>query len=48
VAAIKAAGMIAIGIGDEGILAAADLIFASTAQVDLDQVLRLVPVAPQV
>jgi beta-phosphoglucomutase len=46
VAAINAAGMIAIGIGDEEILAAADLVFASTAQVDLDRVLRLAPFAP--
>lgn len=48
VAAIRAAGMIAVGIGDGDILAAADLVFTSTAQVDLDQVLRLSPVAPQV
>jgi beta-phosphoglucomutase len=48
VAAIKAAAMIAIGIGDSGILAAADLVFASTAQVDLDRVLRLSPPALQV
>ncbi|HSI18825.1 MAG TPA: beta-phosphoglucomutase [Sphingomonas sp.] len=48
VAAIKAAGMIAVGIGDGDILAAADLVCASTAEVDLDQVMRLSPVAPQV
>jgi beta-phosphoglucomutase len=48
VAAIKAAGMIAIGIGDGGILAAADLVFATTAQVDLDRVLPLSPPALQV
>ncbi len=48
VAAIKAAGMIAIGIGEHEILGAADLVFASTAQVDLDQVLRLSSRAPQV
>ncbi|HEX7848221.1 MAG TPA: beta-phosphoglucomutase [Sphingomonas sp.] len=43
VTAIKAAGMVAIGIGDGGILAEADLVFASTAAVDLDRVLRLAP-----
>lgn len=48
VAGIKAAGMIAIGIGDDEILAAADLVFASTAQIDLQQVLRLAPIASQV
>lgn len=48
VAAIKAAGMVAIGIGDGDILAGADLIFPSTAQVDLDRVLRLSPPVPQV
>jgi beta-phosphoglucomutase len=41
VTAIKAAGMIAIGIGDADILAEADLVFESTAQVDLGRVLRL-------
>jgi beta-phosphoglucomutase len=41
VTAIKAAGMVAIGIGDDAILGDADLVFASTAAVDLDQVLRL-------
>lgn len=48
VAAIKAAAMVAIGIGDSEILGAADLVFASTAQVDLDRVLRLSPAAAQV
>jgi HAD superfamily hydrolase (TIGR01509 family) len=48
VSAIKAAGMAAIGIGDSDILAEADLVFASTAQVDLDKALRLAPFAPQV
>jgi beta-phosphoglucomutase len=43
VTAIKAAGMVAIGIGDDAILAEADLVFASTAAVDLEQVLRLAP-----
>ena len=48
VTAIKAAGMIAIGIGDGSILAEADLVFASTAAVDLDQVLGWAPSASQV
>jgi beta-phosphoglucomutase-like phosphatase (HAD superfamily) len=48
VTAIKAADMVAIGIGDAAILAEADLVFASTAAVDLDQVLRLAPTASQV
>ncbi len=48
VAAIKAAGMIAIGIGVSDILAEADLVFDSTAQIDLDRVLRLSPSAAQV
>lgn len=48
VTAIKAAGMVAIGIGDGAILAGADLVFAATAQVDLDRVLRLAPTAAQV
>jgi len=43
VTAIKAADMVAIGIGDAAILAGADLVFASTAAVDLGQVLRLAP-----
>jgi beta-phosphoglucomutase len=43
VTAIKAADMVAIGIGDTAILAEADLVFASTAAVDLDRVLRLAP-----
>ena len=48
VTAIKAADMVAIGIGDAGILAEADLVFASTAAVDLDWVLRLAPAGSQV
>jgi beta-phosphoglucomutase len=48
VTAIKAAGMVAIGIGDGTILGDADLVFASTAAVDLDQVLRLASAASQV
>ena len=48
VIAIKAANMVAIGIGDSAILAEADRVFASTAAVDLDQVLRLAPSRPQV
>jgi len=48
VSAIKAAGMIAIGIGANDILAEADLVFESTAMVDLDRVLRLSPHASQV
>ena len=48
VTAIKAADMVAIGIGDDAILAEADLVFASTAAVDLDRVLRLAPSASQV
>jgi len=48
VAAIKAAGMIAVGIGDREILAAADLVFAATSQVDLDEILGLAPAASQV
>jgi len=43
VSAIKAAGMIAVGIGASDILAEADLVFESTVQVDLDRVLRLSP-----
>jgi beta-phosphoglucomutase len=39
VAAIKAARMRAIGIGDRQVLAAADLVFPSTADVDLEAVL---------
>jgi beta-phosphoglucomutase len=46
--AIKAASMVAIGIGEREILAKADLIFAATADVELDRVLRLSPSAPQV
>ena len=46
--AIKSANMVAIGIGDREILAKADLVFAATADVDLDRVLRLSPSAPQV
>jgi hypothetical protein len=38
----------AVGIGDDAILAEADLVFASTAAVDLDQMLRLAPTASQV
>ncbi|WP_066590406.1 beta-phosphoglucomutase [Sphingomonas pruni] len=48
VTAIKAADMVAIGIGDAAILAAADLVFTSTAAVDLDWVLRLAPAPSQV
>ena len=48
VTAIKAAGMVAIGIGGSDILAEADLVFGSTAAVDLDQVLGLAPAASQV
>jgi beta-phosphoglucomutase len=48
VTAIKAADMVAIGIGDSSILAEADLVFASTAAVDLDRVLRLTPTSSQV
>lgn len=48
VAAIKAAGMIAIGIGDPEVLGAADRVFASTAAVDLPAVLRLAPPVAQV
>lgn len=48
VQAIKAAAMTAIGIGDPSILAKADLIFASTAEVDLGRVLRLAESAAQV
>lgn len=48
VTAIKAAGMVAIGIGDAAILADADLVFASTAAVDLGRVLELAPAASQV
>ncbi len=43
VTAIKAAGMIAIGIGDGGTLAEADRVYASTAAVDLEEILRLAP-----
>ncbi|MBW8824703.1 MAG: beta-phosphoglucomutase [Xanthomonadales bacterium] len=48
VTAIKAADMVAIGVGDGSILAEADLVFASTAAVDLDRVLRLAPASSQV
>jgi beta-phosphoglucomutase len=48
VTAIKAADMVAIGIGDAAILAEADLVFASTAAVELDRVLPLAPAPPQV
>jgi beta-phosphoglucomutase len=48
VTAIKAADMVAIGIGDSGTLAEADLVFASTAAVDLGRVLRLAPTSSQV
>ncbi|WP_010186211.1 beta-phosphoglucomutase [Sphingomonas sp. PAMC 26605] len=41
VEAIKAAGMVAIGIGEPDTLAKADLIFATTDAVDLATVLRL-------
>jgi len=43
VTAIKAADMVAVGIGDSGILGEADLVFASTAAVDLDRVLASGP-----
>jgi len=43
VTAIKAADMVAIGIGDAAILAEAGLVFASTAAVDLDRVLASGP-----
>ncbi len=39
VSAIKAANMFAVGIGDENILAQADLVFPSIEQLDLDLVL---------
>jgi beta-phosphoglucomutase len=48
VTAIKAAGMVAIGIGDDAMLAEADQVFASTVTVDFDQVLRLAPSVSQV
>lgn len=48
VTAIKAAGMVAIAIGDGTMLAEADRVFASTAAVDLYQVLRLAPSVSQV
>lgn len=48
VEAIKAANMVAIGIGDRAILAKADRVFATTADVDLEHVLRLAPTPPQV
>ncbi len=41
IAAIKAAGMTAIGIGDPLVLGAADRVFATTAAVELASVLRL-------
>jgi beta-phosphoglucomutase len=41
VEAIKAAGMVAVGIGGRDMLAKADLIFATTEAVDLTTVLRL-------
>jgi beta-phosphoglucomutase len=40
IAAIKAAGMMAVAIGDAALLGDADLVFASTADVDLERVLR--------
>lgn len=43
VAAIKAAGMTAVGIGDPIVLAAADRVYESTAAVDFAAVLRLAP-----
>lgn len=48
IAAIKAAGMIAVGIGDPVVLGAADRVFTSTAAVDLAAVLRLASPAAQV
>jgi beta-phosphoglucomutase len=39
VTAIKAAGMYAIGVGDPAILAEADLVYPTTATIDLDAVL---------
>ena len=48
VTAIKAARMVAIGIGDGAMLAEADQVFASTVTVDFDQVLRLAPSVSQV
>lgn len=48
VTAIKAADMVAIGIGDAAILGEADLVFASTAAVNLGQVLQLAPASSQV
>ncbi len=39
VAAIKAAGMFAVGVGDPLALAAADIVYPATAAVDLDRVL---------
>lgn len=48
VTAIKAADMVAIGVGDAAILGEADLVFASTAAVDLGRVLELAPAASQV
>lgn len=39
--AIKAAGMLAVGIGDEKILAQADLVLSSTAQLELSKILTL-------
>jgi len=48
VTAIKAADMVAIGVGDAAILGEADLVFASTAAVNLGQVLQLAPASSQV
>ncbi len=38
--AIRSAGMFAVGIGDAEVLAAADMVFPTTAAVDLDRVFR--------
>jgi beta-phosphoglucomutase len=40
IAAIRAAGMLAVGIGNPSVLAEADMVFGATADVDLDAVLR--------
>lgn len=40
VEAIKTAGMFAVGIGDAGVLAAADVVYASPADVDLESLVR--------
>ena len=42
VSAIKAANMYAVGIGEPGVLTQADLVFASTAQLDIGKVLASV------